>query len=45
MSSTTTRDERTRQRPVGSGFGRHSTAADVLAGLDLTGVSSVVTGG
>ena len=45
MSSTTTAYQRTPQRPVGSGFDRHSTAADVLAGLDLTGVSAVVTGG
>ena len=35
----------TPQRPVGSGFGRDSTAADVLAGLDLSGVLAVVTGG
>lgn len=45
MSSTTTNYQRTPQQPVDSGFGRDSTAADVLAGLDLTGVSAVVTGG
>ena len=45
MSNTTATYERTPQRPIGSGFGRNSTAADVLAGLDLTGVSAVVTGG
>ncbi|CAA9357178.1 MAG: Dehydrogenases with different specificities (related to short-chain alcohol dehydrogenases) [uncultured Frankineae bacterium] len=45
MSSSTTSYQRTPQRPVGSGFGRHSTAADVLAGLDLSEVSAVVTGG
>ena len=45
MSSRTLDYQATPQRPLGSGFGRHSTAADVLAGLDLSGVSAVVTGG
>lgn len=35
----------TPQRPIGSGFGHHSTAADVLEGLDLTGRTALVTGG
>ncbi len=33
------------QAPVGSGFHAKSTAADVVAGLDLTGRRAVVTGG
>ncbi len=33
------------QSPIGSGFGAHSTAAEVLAGLDLTGRTALVTGG
>ena len=33
------------QRPVGSGFGRRSTAREVLAGIDLTGRNYIVTGG
>lgn len=33
------------QGPVGSGFGARSTAADVVAGMDLTGKVAVVTGG
>jgi NAD(P)-dependent dehydrogenase (short-subunit alcohol dehydrogenase family) len=36
---------RTPQKPIGSGFGYRSTAADVLAGLDLTGRTAIVTGG
>ncbi|MGW4300484.1 SDR family NAD(P)-dependent oxidoreductase [Streptomyces sp. NPDC004376] len=35
----------TAQHPVGSGFGAHSTAEDVLHGIDLTGKLAVVTGG
>lgn len=35
----------TSQSPIGSGFGARSTAADVLAGLDLSGRLAVVTGG
>src|SRR5215467_12676480 len=35
----------TPQHPIGSGFGYRSTAADVLAGIDLTGRLAVVTGG
>ncbi|WP_329468640.1 SDR family NAD(P)-dependent oxidoreductase [Streptomyces sp. NBC_01431] len=34
----------TAQQPLGSGFGAHSTAGDVLTGLDLTGRLAVVTG-
>ncbi|MER5786602.1 oxidoreductase, partial [Streptomyces mobaraensis] len=34
-----------RQRPLGSGFGAASTADDVLAGVDLTGRTALVTGG
>lgn len=33
------------QQPIGSGFGRHSTAAEVLAGIDLTAKTFIVTGG
>ncbi|MFE0178131.1 SDR family NAD(P)-dependent oxidoreductase [Streptomyces sp. NPDC059002] len=35
----------TEQRKLGTGFGAHSTAADVLTGLDLTGTTALVTGG
>lgn len=35
----------TTQQPIGSGFGAHSTADEVLAGVDLTGKLAVVTGG
>ncbi|MDQ1034419.1 NAD(P)-dependent dehydrogenase (short-subunit alcohol dehydrogenase family) [Streptomyces sp. V3I8] len=35
----------TAQHKIGSGFGRRSTADDVLAGIDLTGRLAVVTGG
>lgn len=33
------------QKPIGSGFGRHSTAREVLAGIDLSGRNYIVTGG
>lgn len=33
------------QRPIGSGFGRGSTAREVLAGIDLGGRNYIVTGG
>lgn len=33
------------QRPIGSGFGPKSTAADVMKGVDLSGKTAVVTGG
>ena len=33
------------QRPLGSGFGAHTTADEVLAGVDLTGRTALVTGG
>jgi NAD(P)-dependent dehydrogenase (short-subunit alcohol dehydrogenase family) len=33
------------QRPVGSGFGAATTAAEVLGGIDLTGRLALVTGG
>jgi NAD(P)-dependent dehydrogenase (short-subunit alcohol dehydrogenase family) len=33
------------QQPIGSGFDRHSTAADVMQGIDLTGKIAIVTGG
>lgn len=33
------------QRPIGTGFTAASTADEVLAGLDLTGTSVVITGG
>ena len=35
----------TPQRKIGSGFGRDSTAAEVIAGVDLTGKTAIVTGG
>jgi NAD(P)-dependent dehydrogenase (short-subunit alcohol dehydrogenase family) len=35
----------TAQRPIGSGFGRASTAEEVLRGVDLSGRSALVTGG
>lgn len=35
----------TPQRKIGSGFGRESTAAEVIAGIDLTGRTAIVTGG
>lgn len=33
------------QQPVGSGFGMKSSAAEVMAGVDLSGKTAVVTGG
>lgn len=33
------------QTPLNSGFGFHSTAAEVLAGIDLSGKLAIVTGG
>ena len=33
------------QKPINSGYGRQSTAADVMEGVDLTGKTAVVTGG
>jgi NAD(P)-dependent dehydrogenase (short-subunit alcohol dehydrogenase family) len=33
------------QAPIGSGFSPASTAADVIAGIDLSGKSAIVTGG
>ncbi|QKV94261.1 SDR family NAD(P)-dependent oxidoreductase [Streptomyces sp. NA02950] len=33
------------QRRLGTGFGAHSTADDVLTGIDLTGTTALVTGG
>lgn len=36
---------KTRQHRLGSGFGAHSTAADVLDGIDLAGTTALVTGG
>src|SRR5207253_11372875 len=35
----------TEQRPIGSGFGAASTAADVIKGQDLSGKVAIVTGG
>ncbi|MDW6024267.1 oxidoreductase [Mesorhizobium sp. BAC0120] len=35
----------TPQRPIGSGFGAASTAAEVIAGHDLSGRTAIVTGG
>jgi len=33
------------QKPIGSGFGAASTAADVIKGIDLSGKIAIVTGG
>jgi NAD(P)-dependent dehydrogenase (short-subunit alcohol dehydrogenase family) len=33
------------QQPLGSGFGVHTTAAEILEGIDLTGRTALVTGG
>ena len=35
----------TPQAPIGSGFGKASTAEEVIAGIDLTGKTAIVTGG
>jgi len=35
----------TLQKPIGSGFGADSTAADVIKGIDLAGKIAIVTGG
>ncbi|MFI0776680.1 SDR family NAD(P)-dependent oxidoreductase [Streptomyces sp. NPDC021212] len=35
----------TKQRKLPSGYGAHSTADDVLAGVDLSGTTALVTGG
>ena len=35
----------TSQKPIQSGFGPGSTAADVMAGIDLSGKVPIVTGG
>lgn len=35
----------TPQQPIGSGFGARSTAAEVVAGIDLAGKNVIVTGG
>ncbi|MCU1585418.1 MAG: oxidoreductase [Microbacteriaceae bacterium] len=35
----------TPQHPINSGFGHRSTAAEVVAGIDLTGKNVIVTGG
>ncbi|MET8687583.1 SDR family NAD(P)-dependent oxidoreductase [Streptomyces sp. NPDC004732] len=35
----------TEQRKLGTGFGAHSTADDVLAGMQLAGTTALVTGG
>lgn len=34
-----------KQAPIGSGFGAHTTADEVLAGLNLSGKRAIVTGG
>jgi NAD(P)-dependent dehydrogenase (short-subunit alcohol dehydrogenase family) len=36
---------KTAQTPIGSGFNFHSTAEDVIAGIDLTDKVVVITGG
>lgn len=42
MEDTIVQDQ---QSPLNSGFGARSTAAEVLAGIDLTGKRAIVTGG
>ena len=36
---------RTPQHKIGSGFGKESTAAEVIAGINLGGKTAIVTGG
>ncbi|HEY4335816.1 MAG TPA: oxidoreductase [Puia sp.] len=36
---------KTKQQPIGSGFGAASTAAEVIRGVDLSGKTAIVTGG
>lgn len=38
-------DFRTEQRPLHSGFGPETTAEEIMAGIDLTGKTVVITGG
>ncbi|CAN5400233.1 SDR family NAD(P)-dependent oxidoreductase [soil metagenome] len=45
MTGTPTRPDLPDQMPLGSGFGATSTARDVLAEVDLTGRTALVTGG
>lgn len=33
------------QKPIGSGFNRHTTASEVIEGIDLSGKTAIVTGG
>ena len=35
----------TEQKPIGSGFGSQTTAADIVSGIDLRGKTAVITGG
>lgn len=42
---TKTNDNGALQKPLGSGFGAASTAAEVIKGIDLTGKTAIVTGG
>jgi len=42
---TTLDDRLAQQRPLGSGFGPTSTTSDVLSGIDMSGMTAVVTGG
>ncbi len=34
-----------KQVPIGSGFGARTTAEEILAGHDLTGKTTIITGG
>ncbi|GGZ94093.1 oxidoreductase [Streptomyces spiroverticillatus] len=45
MNSSDAQQQWQRQQSVNSGFGHGSTVADVLGGIDLTGLTAVVTGG
>ncbi|NLU75357.1 SDR family NAD(P)-dependent oxidoreductase [Streptomyces sp. HNM0575] len=45
MTPSTSSPAPTPQRPIGSGFGAGTTAAEVLDGIDLSGKLAVVTGG
>lgn len=44
-SATTNTRQGNAQQPIGSGFDAYSTTQDVIAGIDLTGKTIIVTGG
>lgn len=45
QSATTNTSQGNAQQPIGSGFNAYSTTRDVIAGIDLTGKTIIVTGG